>query len=149
MSEDIPLKTIMVPLDGSEFSFRAAKYAIKIAKMSGADIICVHSVVNLPYNEYATAGVVIKQYIDASMEKAEKWYDEVKTMASKEGIKVIGETILDVISVADSIINYAERRNVDMIVIGTKGRTGLKRLVLGSVASGVIGHANCPVLVVR
>jgi len=149
MSQDIPLKTILVPLDGSDFSFRAAKYAVKIAKISDADLVCVHSVVNLPYSEYATAGVVIKQYIDASREKAEKWYDEVRTMASKEGVNVIGETILDVISVADSIINFAEKRKVDMIVIGTKGRTGLKRLVLGSVASGVIGHANCPVLVVR
>ena len=149
MSEEIALKTILVPLDGSEFSFRAAKYAIKIAKMSKADLVCVHSVVNLPYNEYATAGVVITQYIDGSRNQAEKWYDEVKTVASKEGVRMTSETILDVVSVADSIVNYAERRNVDMIVIGTKGRTGLKRFILGSVASGVLAHAKCPVLVVR
>jgi nucleotide-binding universal stress UspA family protein len=149
MSEEIPLKRILVPLDGSEFSFRAAKYAIKIAKMSKADLVCVHSVVNLPYSDYATAGVVVKQYIDDSKKQAEKWYDEVKTMASKEGIKATSETILDVVSVADSIINYAERQNIDMIVIGTKGRTGLKRFILGSVANGVVAHAKCPVLVVR
>ena len=59
------------------------------------------------------------------------------------------ETILDVSSVADAIITYSERNNVDLIVIGTKGRTGLKKFLLGSVASGVISHANCPVLVVR
>jgi nucleotide-binding universal stress UspA family protein len=149
VSEEIPVRTLLVPLDGSEFSFRAAKYAIKIAKMSKAELVCVHSVVNLPYNEHATAGVVITRYIDESKKQAEKWYDEVKTMASKNGVKVTSETILDVLSVADSIINYAEKRNVDIIIIGTKGRTGLKRFILGSVANGVIAHAKCPVLVVR
>ena len=149
MSQDIPLRTILVPLDGSDFSFRAAKYAIKFAALSSANLVCVHSVVSLPYAGYATTGVIIKQYIDDSREEAEKWYKEVGTLAANEGVKVIGETILDVSSVADSIIDYAEKRNADMIVIGTKGRTGLKRLVLGSVATGVIGHATCPVLVVR
>lgn len=49
----------------------------------------------------------------------------------------------------DSIVNYAESKKADLIVIGTKGRTGLKRLLLGSVASGVVTHASCPVLITR
>jgi hypothetical protein len=111
MSEDFSLKTILVPLDGSDFSIRVAKYAIKIAELSTANLVCVHSVVSLPYTGYATAGVIIKQYIDDSREEVEKWYDEVRAMASsKEGVKVMGETILDVISIADSIINYAEKK---------------------------------------
>jgi len=149
MSEEILLRKILVPLDGSEFSFRAAKYAIKIAKMSKADLVCVHSVVNLPYTEYAAAGVALTQYIDESKQQAERWFDNVKTIASKEGVKMTSDTILDVVSVADSIINYAEGKDVDMIVIGTKGRTGLKRFILGSVANGVVAHARCAVLVVR
>jgi nucleotide-binding universal stress UspA family protein len=63
--------------------------------------------------------------------------------------RLSAETILDVSSVADAIITYSERNYVDLIVIGTKGRTGLQKFVLGSVASGVISHAKCPVLVVR
>jgi hypothetical protein len=57
-------------------------------------------------------------------------------MASGQGVKFMAETILDVASAADSIVNYADSKKADLIVIGTKGRTGLKRLLLGSVASG-------------
>jgi nucleotide-binding universal stress UspA family protein len=70
-------------------------------------------------------------------------------MAYKQGVKFTAETIFDVASASDSIVNYAESKKVDLIVVGTKGRTGLKRLLLGSVASGVVTHASCPVLITR
>jgi len=148
MSE-IPLRRILVPLDGSDFSFRAAEYAIKLAKMSRAEIVCVHAIINLPYDQFASGGLAVTQYIDASKSMAGQWYEQVKADATKQDVKVTGETILDVASPADSIVNYAERQNADLIVIGTKGKTGLKRFLLGSVASGVVTHAKCPVLVVR
>jgi len=69
--------------------------------------------------------------------------------AAKEGVKVTTDTIFNLHSVAESIVNYAAEQKAEMIVIGTRGRSGLKRLVLGSVASGVVAHAGCPVLVVR
>ena len=146
---DLPLKMILVPLDGSEWSFRAAKYAIKIAKMANAEVVCVHAVANLPYTAYAHAGVLIPQYIEEAKNEAQKWYDEVNAMAEKAGVRMSAETILNVFSVADAIIGYAEKNNVDLIIMGTKGRTGLKKVLLGSVASGVISHAKCPILVVR
>jgi nucleotide-binding universal stress UspA family protein len=77
------------------------------------------------------------------------WYMKVGDLASKNGVKFSAETILDVVSAADSIVNYAENSKADLIVIGTKGRTGIKRILLGSVANGVVMHANCPVLVTR
>jgi nucleotide-binding universal stress UspA family protein len=149
IEEDIPLKRIIVPLDGSDSSFRAAKYAIKIAKMANAEIIFVHAVVNPPYGEGRGAGVMITAYIKEARELAELWYVNAGNMASNEGVKFVAETILDVASAADSIVNFAESKKADLIVIGTKGRTGLKRLLLGSVASGVVTHASCPVLVTR
>ena len=150
--DEIPLRKILVPLDGSEWSFRAAKYAIKIAKMANAEIVCVHAVVSLPTTAYASphVGVLIPRYIEESKKEAQKWYDEVNIIAEKARVvRLSAETILDVFSVVDAIISYAERNNVDLIIIGTKGRTGLKKFVLGSVASGVISHAKSPVLVVR
>jgi nucleotide-binding universal stress UspA family protein len=155
MSDDdevIPLRKILVPLDGSEWSFRAAKYAIKIAKLANTEIVCVHAVVSLPSTAYANvhAGVLIPRYMEEAKKEVQKWYDEVSAIAKKAGVvRLSAETILDAFSVADAIITYAERSNVDLIVIGTKGRTGLKKFVLGSVASGVISHAKSPVLVVR
>jgi nucleotide-binding universal stress UspA family protein len=150
--ENLPLRKILVPLDGSEWSFRAAKYAIRIAKMANAEIVCVHAVVSLPSTAYASphAGVLIPQYIEEAKKEAQKLYDEVNVIAEKAGVaKISAETILDVSSVADAIISYSEKNNVDLIIIGTKGKTGLKKVLLGSVASGVISHAKCPVLVVR
>ena len=71
-------------------------------------------------------------------------------MAKNEGIPELKtETFADVKSVIGSIIDYATSRDVDLIVIGTRGRTGLKRFLMGSVAYGVVQHAHCPVLLVR
>ncbi len=143
-------KRILVPLDGSEFSFRAAKYAISLARVTGGEIICIHAVAELPYLEYMGAGIVpVTSYIDEAKKHAEEWFSQVRAMAAKEDIKVRADTIFNLPSIAESIITYAAEQKADLIVIGTRGRAGLKRMVLGSVASGVIAHAGCPVLVIR
>ncbi len=147
--DDFPLKRIVVPLDGSDYSFRAARYAIKVAKMANAEIFFMHAVVNPPYGDPRSSGTMISAYIKEATELAELWYLKAGNMASGQGVKFMAETILDVASAADSIVNYADSKKADLIVIGTKGRTGLKRLLLGSVASGVVTHANCPVLITR
>jgi hypothetical protein len=61
--DDIPLKRILVPLDGSDFSFRAVKYAIKVAKMANAEIFFMHAVVNPPYGDPRSGGMMISAYI--------------------------------------------------------------------------------------
>jgi nucleotide-binding universal stress UspA family protein len=150
-SDKLP-KRIVVPLDGSEFSFRAAKYAINLAGLTGGELLCVHAVVDLPYMEYLGPGSMnMTHYLDNAKENAEQWFSQVRAIASttEEDIKVRGETIFNLTSVAESILSYASEQEADLIVIGTKGRAGLKRIVLGSVASSVVAHASCPVLVVR
>lgn len=147
---DMQLRRILVPLDGSEWSFRAARYAIKIANMANAEIVCVHAVLNLPYVEYSYSSPLLPRYLEDSKSEAQKWYDDIKAIAEKSGVtRVTTETLVNISSAADAIINYAETNRLDLIVMGTKGRTGLKKFFLGSVASGVISHAKCPVLVVR
>jgi len=71
-------------------------------------------------------------------------------MAKDEGIfDIKTEIFIDVKSIIESIIEYATRKNIDLIVIGTRGRTGLKRFFMGSVANGIVHHAHCSVLVIR
>ena len=71
-------------------------------------------------------------------------------MARNEGIAELKtETFPYVTSVTGAIIDYAANKDIDLIVIGTRGRTGLKRFLLGSVANAVVQHAHCPVLLVR
>ena len=64
-------------------------------------------------------------------------------------IQLKTQVVVSPISVTGSIVQYAERENIDLIVVGTRGRSGFKRLLLGSTASGVVIHAHCPVMVVR
>ena len=90
------------------------------------------------------------QYYEDIKDKVESWFDKVKDMAKAEDIAdVKTEIFMDVKSVIESVIDYASRRNINLIVIGTRGRTGLKRFFMGSVANGVVQHAHCPVLLVR
>jgi nucleotide-binding universal stress UspA family protein len=109
----------------------------------------MHAVVKPPYVEYKGAGLVIVAYIDEAKRQADKWYQDLGETAKQQGVKFSTETILDVTSAADSIVKYAQNKKADLIVIGTKGTTGVKRFLLGSVASGVVSHAKCSVLVVR
>jgi nucleotide-binding universal stress UspA family protein len=145
----IQMRKILVPIDGSECSLNAAKYAIKVAKDENADLFCIHVVASVPYG-YASSPPAIDQYFKDIEEKAQSWFDKVRDMAKNEGIlELKTETFTDVKSVIGSIIDYATSRDVDLIVIGTRGRTGLKRFLMGSVANGVVQHAHCPVLLVR
>ena len=148
-SDKLP-RRIIVPLDGSDFAFRAAEYSINLAKLTGGEIIFVHAIVDMPYIEYMSPGVLTApRYIEEAKKLTDEWFSHVKSKAAKHGIKVSAETIFNLTSVAESLINYASAQKADLIVIGTRGRSGLKRLVLGSVASAVVAHAACPVLVVR
>ena len=149
MPEAFSLQRILVPIDGSESSFQAAKYAVRFAKIANAEIIFMHAVVNPPYMDYKTPGNVIVHYIEEAKRHAQMWFVDLGNFAEKEGVKFSSESILDIASAADSIVNYAEGKKVDLIVMGTKGRTGLKRFLLGSVAAGVVAHASCSVLVVK
>ncbi|MGC2574129.1 MAG: universal stress protein [Candidatus Nitrosopolaris sp.] len=82
--------------------------------------------------------------------KIESWFDSVRNMAKDEGIfDIKTEIFFDAKSIIESIIEYATQKNIDLIVIGTRGRTGLKRFFMGSVANGVVQHAHCSVLLVR
>ena len=145
----IQMRKILVPIDGSECSLNAAKYAVKVAKDENAELFCIHVIASVPYG-YASSPTATDQYFKDIEEKAQSWFDKVRDMAKNEGIPELKtETFTDVKSVIGSIIDYATSRDVDLIVIGTRGRTGLKRFLMGSVANGVVQHAHCPVLLVR
>ncbi|HET7147764.1 MAG TPA: universal stress protein [Candidatus Nitrosopolaris sp.] len=145
----IQIRKILVPIDGSEYSLNAAKYAIRIAKDEKAKLFCIHVITpRIPYG-YAAAATDGQYYEDVK-DRVESWFDKVRDMAKAEDVAdVKTEIFIDVKSVIESIIDYASRKNIDLVVIGTRGRTGLKRFLMGSVANGVVQHTHCPVLLVR
>lgn len=147
--DEVIIKRILVPIDGSNYSNRASKYAIEVSRLQKAQILCIHVISKLPYG-YEYSGSATEQYFQDAMSQAQIWFKEIIHMAENKGIRDIKTDIFtDVLSITDAIINYALDNSIDLIVIGTKGKTGIERFLLGSVANGVIQHANCPVLLVR
>ena len=142
------IKKILVPIDGSECSLETTKYATRIAKDENAQLYCIHVMTSVPYG--IANAPAIEEYSRIFEQKVQSWFDKVRDMAKNECIPDLKtETFTDVNSVVGSIIDYATSKNIDLIVIGTRGRTGLKRFFMGSVANGVVQHAHCSVLLVR
>jgi nucleotide-binding universal stress UspA family protein len=136
---------------------RAADYAIEMAKKHEADLISLNVVVSQLGYAYSSGafGLVtpntINELLDKSKQEARKWFDEVEKKATALGVKVKTEMVASPTSIVPAIVDYAEKNGVDLIITGTKGRrrSGLAKLILGSVASGVVTYANCPVMVVK
>jgi nucleotide-binding universal stress UspA family protein len=85
------------------------------------------------------------------IKQARDWFNRIEDMIKEKNpnIKVSTKVILTGIAVYGEIIQYADQENIDLIVIGTRGRSGVKKLLLGSTASGVVTYADCPVLVTK
>ena len=155
---------ILVAIDGSEQSMNAAYHAIGITNRKGNEVgrvqligLTVLDLTKLSSSFFATAsGYYGAKELEEKRKEAQQWLDKVEKLASNEennndnNIKFKSEIIEDPVSrVGSAIVDYAERENVDLIVIGTRGRTGFKKILLGSVASDVVTYAHCPVLIVK
>ena len=156
MSSDQLFSKILVPIDGSEPSFHAAHIASNIANKFNSEIIVLYVVVSPSKSEYANlTGLVTPKQIDMIIENAKKqardWFNRIEDMIKEKNpnIKVSTKVILTGVAVYGEIIQYAGQENIDLIVIGTRGRSGVKKLLLGSTASGVVTYADCPVLVTK
>ena len=94
----------------------------------------------------------VKGVIELASLEAQEWFSKIKEKQTGDVDKKINihtEVLVGTKSIAKEILTYAENNNVDLIVIGTKGRSAFKKALLGSVASSVLTHAACPVMVVK
>ena len=146
---------ILVAIDGSEISMKAAVYAIDIVKKNRSQLIVLTVLeISTPRrisSSFITAPTYGLKELEEKRKEAQQWLDKFEKLAAKENnVKLKSEIIEDPISrVGSAIVGYAERENVDLIVIGSRGRTGFKKMLLGSVASDVVTYAHCPVMVVK
>ncbi len=92
---------------------------------------------------------VYDQYERHLKEVAKGYVDRAVAVSEKRGVKATGEVEAGVSSVVEAITTHAEDVKVDLLVVGTRGLGSFKKLLIGSVSSGVVAHAKCPVLVVR
>ncbi len=135
-------QNLLLATDGSKHSEKAAARAAAIAKSNGAELNIV-SATDFVCELYAQAPEVG----EALIKKARKTLDTSKKHADLEGLKT--ECFVREGEAYKAIIDLAKEKKTEMIVIGSHGKTGLKRLLMGSVVEKVIGHSHCPVLVVK
>jgi len=144
---------VLAAIDGSQSSIDAAAYAAAIARKNNAQLIVLHILFSpLGYNYSSgkfgdeTIPSSVKQIFGAAKNEAEQWFNKIK---ERTGKVIRTEVIVTDTSVAGAIVQYSEEHFIDLIVVGTRGRSAFTKLLLGSVASAVVTYAHCPVLLIR
>jgi nucleotide-binding universal stress UspA family protein len=140
--KDIRLESVLVAVDGSESSTVAVKRALDLQESYGSKVQIL-SVADIPEHIYGLDPGIAQGMIDNTRGNLEDVSKRVESIGGK------AEMLLREGDPARKITEIAQAMNVGMIVVGSHGRTRLRRLLMGSVTERVIGHAPCPILVTR
>jgi nucleotide-binding universal stress UspA family protein len=151
---EIGFPKIVVGIDGSDESMKAAEYAISVAKMYDAELIAINFLTSDIGYVYSSPGVespplTIGEIILLAEDEAKKWFDQIKDTANAKRVRLKTELIVAKKSVLSTMLEYIEEQNISLVVVGTRGRSGVKRMLLGSIASGLVTYSPCPVLVIK
>lgn len=143
------IRRILVAVDGSKSATRAARVAASITRILQGELTILH-VINIPTYVYSSGSAsAIDKILKGAQEAGGEIVSDAASLAEKQGITHTRKVIEDALSPASGISEYSEKAGVDLIVVGTRGLGGFKKLLLGSVASAVLSYAHCSVLVVR
>ncbi len=140
-------KNILVPYDATSFSNRAFRKALDIAKKDNSKIT-IFTVIAGEYSAIRGFSKNSPQVIKKQQSAAKKFIYKLESTAKSSNVPVSVKIKQGTIIVKE-IINFAKSKKSDLIVIGSHGRTGLNKLILGSVANGVAQQAKCSVMVVK
>jgi len=135
---------ILVAVDGSESAKRAFEKSVYLAKQCNSRLDMIHVVLDSTYGGDSAATF---QLIEELKERGKKLLDECKNEAMRNGIQV--ETLLKLGDHAQVLIETANKGDYELIMMGSRGLSPFKELLLGSVSFKVMHHAKCPVMVVR
>jgi nucleotide-binding universal stress UspA family protein len=141
------INKILVPYDGSEHSKRAFDYGLDIAKKYNSKLIvasCILVQESLPDSFAPDEDLMLQK----QRESAAKLLGVLELESDEAKVRYTG-VILKTQSVTDSILSYAESNGIDIIIAGSRGLGGFKRLLLGSVADALVRYSKCPVLMVK
>lgn len=158
----LDFKRILCPVDLSAFSLEALKLAVKVARASNATLFLLH-VIDNPYDEFYMSSianadpVLFELYRKEPLKRArvleatERHSAVLLKQFSQDWVRAVPKIryVVDSGEPFEAILNAAEAKRADLIVLGTHGRTGLKRLIIGNVAEKIVRHAPCPVLIVK
>ncbi len=140
------VRKILIPTDGSDYSLRAAEYGIGVAKKLGAEVMVVYVIDMVALNQVSK--VTERENVERELKQdGQRYVNYVLGLAEKEGVKAA--SLFARGSPFEQIVHLAKGLGMDLIVMGTYGRRGAERILIGSVAERVIEYSTCPVLVVK
>ena len=160
LHDDNRISKILVAIDGSEHSIKAADWALEMAKKESISAQKIGSELTaLTVLDVSKSRRLLSSFIAAptyglrelqeERNAAKHWMDAVQKKAEERNIRFRSEIIEGLVSAEATIVDYAESHQIDLIVVGTRGRTGFSKVLLGSVASRVVEYAHCSVIVVK
>jgi nucleotide-binding universal stress UspA family protein len=142
-------KRICCPIDFSDASRAAMEVAADLARHFGAELVLLHAYpipgYTFPDGSVVASPKMMQELADQAQRHLEEWRAEAERLSGNPRVlaeKAIGEP-------AAEIVSFARGRGVDLLVLGTHGRTGLEHALMGSIAERVVRRAHCPVLTVR
>lgn len=155
-SNSISVKRILVATDGSASSIRAANFAIHLCKLEKADLVILHVLPDIKQGgaiglraKYGDLKMV-SAFLQAKTHQANKWIEPIQKNAKKNGVSSKIEILENEgTSIVGIIAKYAQKNQIDLITVGTRGLSKFKRLLVGSVTSAITSHSHCPVLLVK
>ena len=140
------IQKILVPTDGSDYSIHAAEYAIGVAKGHDAQIMVVYVLDEVVIDRFTK--ITEREDIERELKiDGQRYINYILGLAEKEGVKAT--SLIAKGRPFEQVVHLANGLNMDLIVMGTYGRRGSERILIGSVAERVIEYVNCPVLVVK
>jgi len=143
---------ILVGYDGSPQSIKAVGVAKQIAKRNSADLVIVEVVGAPTYyfgDQPGAPQADLSAYYEAAAKDAEATIKDLVSKANDEGVRAKGAVLKGDTSTVNAILECVNEEKVDLVVVGTRGMGGFKKMLLGSVSSGLASHAPCSVVVVR
>ena len=141
-------RNILVSFDSSSFANRAFKNALEIAEPNSSKITIATVVTGVYQPSVGFSMKYSKELLDKHTKILKKTFAGLQAQARKKGLSLTLKILHDP-SVSKAILNYVNSHKFDLVVIGSHGRTGLNRAILGSVANDVTHKAKCPVMVVK
>ncbi|MCL4430626.1 MAG: universal stress protein [Chloroflexi bacterium] len=140
------IKKILIPIDGSDYSIRAAELGISVAKIVKAEIMVVYVIDTVVLDQIAK--VTERESAEQELKQdGDRYIHYVLGLAEKQGVRAT--SLLARGRPFEQVVQLAKGLGMDLIVMGTYGRRGAERILIGSVAERVIEYASCPVLVVK
>ena len=157
---DCTISKILVAIDGSEHSLKAVELALDMAKKEstrsperGSELTALTVLDVSKPRRFLSSFIAAPTYglreLEEERNAAKHWMDAVRKKAEERKIPFRSEIIEGLVSAEATIVDYAESHQIDLIVVGTRGRTGFSKVLLGSVASRVVEYAHCSVVVVK